>query len=156
MSGPTDVLYLVDGLGLSGKTKAMVDLIAGLDAARYRAHVVTFDTEGSPLDERLRKLDVPVDVIPCPDGLNVGVMARLGTIVRRLRPEVFHCYNPRPMLYGGMVARLAGVPATLGTLSAFACLTPDRSTASCPRSCCRPRGATACATGWRRGWCARS
>lgn len=125
MSGPTDVLYLVDGLGLSGKTKAMVDLIAGLDAARYRAHVVTFDTEGSPLYERLRKLDVPVDVIPCPDGLNVGVMARLGTIVRRLRPGVFHCYNPRPMLYGGTVARLAGVPATLGTLSAFACLTPD-------------------------------
>jgi len=125
MSGPTDVLYLVDGLGLSGKTKAMVDLIAGLDPTRYRAHVVTFDTEDSPLYERLRKLDVPVDVIPCPDGLNVGVMARLGTIVRRLRPGVFHCYNPRPMLYGGTVARLAGVPATLGTLSAFACLTPD-------------------------------
>ena len=125
MSGPTDVLYLVDGLGLSGKTKAMVDLIAGLDPERYRAHVVTFDTEGSPLYERLRKLDVPVEEIPCPDRLNVGVMTRLGAIVRRLRPGVVHCYNPRPMLYGGTVARLAGVPATLGTLSAFACLTPD-------------------------------
>ena len=29
------VLYVVDGLGLSGKSKAMVDLIAGLDPARY-------------------------------------------------------------------------------------------------------------------------
>jgi glycosyltransferase involved in cell wall biosynthesis len=52
-------------------------------------------------------------------------MARIGAIVRRLRPEVIHCYNPRPMLYGGTVARLAGVRAILGTLSAFACLTPD-------------------------------
>ena len=94
---------------------------------------------------------MPVDEIPCPDGLNVGVMARLGAIVRRLRPEVFHCYNPRPMLYGGTVARLAGVPATLGTLSAFACLTPDTAVPLlAPAAWCRPRGATACATGSRR------
>jgi glycosyltransferase involved in cell wall biosynthesis len=125
MSQPATVLYLVDGLGLSGKTKAMVDLIAGLAPDRYRAHVLTFNTEDSPLHDRLRKLDVPVQEVPCPDRLNVGVMARLGEIVGRLRPQVFHCYNPRPMLYGGTVARLARVPATLGTLSAFACLTPD-------------------------------
>jgi glycosyltransferase involved in cell wall biosynthesis len=125
MSGPAPVLYLVDGLGLSGKTKAMVDLIAGLAPERYRPHVVTFDTEDSPLYQRLRALDVPVDVIPCPDRLNLGVMTRLGSIVQRLRPEVIHCYNPRPMLYGGTVARLARVRAILGTLSAFACLTPD-------------------------------
>ena len=125
MSGAADVLYVVDGLGLSGKTKAMVDLIGGLDPDRYRAHVITFDTEGSPLHDRLRSLGVTVEEIHCPDRLNVGVMARIGTIVRRLRPDVFHCYNPRPMLYGGTVARMARVPATLGTLSAFACLTPD-------------------------------
>jgi hypothetical protein len=41
------VLYLVDGLGLSGKTKAMVDLIAGLAPERYRPNVVCFDTEQS-------------------------------------------------------------------------------------------------------------
>ena len=125
MSLPAPVLYLVDGLGLSGKTKAMVDLIAGLAPQRYRPHVVTFDTEGSALYERLRALDVPVHEIPCPDRLNVGVMARFGTIVHRLRPDVIHCYNPRTMLYGGAVARLARVRAIVGTLSAFACLTPD-------------------------------
>src|SRR5262249_38750148 len=108
-----------------GKTKAMVDLIAGLAPERYRAHVVTFDTEGSPLYERLRALEVPVRVIPCPERLNVRVPTHLAAIVRRLRPEVIHCYNPRPMLYGGTVARLAGVRAIVGTLSAFACLTPD-------------------------------
>jgi len=73
----------------------------------------------------LKKLDVPIEEIPCPDRLNIGVMARIATIVRRLRPAVIHCYNPRTMLYGGTVARLLGVRAALGTLSAFACLTPD-------------------------------
>jgi glycosyltransferase involved in cell wall biosynthesis len=123
---PTKVLYLVDGLGLSGKTKAMVDLIAGLDPVRFGAlAVVSFDTEETALDRRLRGLGVPVERIPCPDRLNLGVVARLTALVRRLRPDVIHCYNPRTMLYGGLVAQLTRVRAVLGTLSAFACLTPE-------------------------------
>jgi|RhiMetdeSRZDD1v2_1073273.scaffolds.fasta_scaffold04266_5 glycosyltransferase involved in cell wall biosynthesis len=125
MSSPAKVVYLVDSLGLSGKTKAMVDLIAGLDPGRFGADVVSFDTEETGLDRRLGGLGVAVTRIPCPDRLNLGVVARLGNLVRRLRPDVIHCYNPRPMLYGGIVARLARVRAVLGTLSAFACLTPE-------------------------------
>jgi glycosyltransferase involved in cell wall biosynthesis len=119
------VLYLVDGLGLSGKTKALVDLAVGLDAARYRAEVVCFNDEPGPLTERLSARGVPVRQVPCPDGLNLGVLRGLGRVVRQLRPDVVHCYNPRTMLYGGLVARALGVRATLGSLSAFACLTPD-------------------------------
>ena len=125
MSAPAHVMYLVDGLGLSGKTKAMVDLIAGLDPARYRPTVVCFDTEHSPLTDRLRALNVPVEEIACPEGLNVKIMGRIGALGLRLRPDLIHCYNPRTMLYGGTVARALGVRATLGSLSAFACLTPD-------------------------------
>jgi len=119
------VLYLVDGLGLSGKTKAMVDLIIGLDPARFRPTLITFDGERGTLYERLRGHGVPVEEVPCPDGLNLGVVARLGVAARRLRPEVIHCYNPRTMLYGGVVAQALGIRATIGSLSAFACLTPD-------------------------------
>lgn len=122
---PAGVLYLVDGLGLSGKTKAMVDLIAGLDPRRYRADVVTFDTEKSPLETKLRALGVGVQEMRCPDGLNVAVLARIAAAVRRLRPDVIHCYNPRTMLYGGTVAQLLRIRGTVGTLSAFACLTPE-------------------------------
>jgi len=119
------VLYIVDGLGLSGKTKAMVDLVAGLDPARYRPVVAFFNDEPGPLPSKLRALGVELVHVPCPDGLNVKILTGLGTLVRRLRPEVIHCYNPRAMLYGGLVARALGVRATLGSLSAFACLTPD-------------------------------
>jgi glycosyltransferase involved in cell wall biosynthesis len=122
---PANVVYLVDGLGLSGKTKAMVDLVVGLDPARYRPTVVCFDTERSPLYDRLVRLGVGVEEVPCPDGLNLKVVARLAAVMRRLRPDLIHCYNPRTMLYGGAVARVLGIRATLGSLSAFACLTPD-------------------------------
>jgi glycosyltransferase involved in cell wall biosynthesis len=119
------VLYLVDGLGLSGKTKAMVDLIVGLDPARFRPTLITFDADRGTLHERLRGQGVPVEEVPCPDGLNLGVVARLAAAARRLRPDVIHCYNPRTMLYGGVVAQALGIRSTIGSLSAFACLTPD-------------------------------
>ena len=71
------VLYLVDSLGLSGKTKAMVDLIAGLDPQRFRASVICLDHEESPLEARLRGLGVDVSEVRCPEGLNLRVVARL-------------------------------------------------------------------------------
>jgi glycosyltransferase involved in cell wall biosynthesis len=54
-------------------------------------------------------------------------------IVRTLRPDIVHCYNPRAMLYGGLAARLAGIRAVLGSLSAFACMVPDRNYAFLPQ-----------------------
>ena len=72
------VLYVIDSLGLSGKSKAMVDLIAGLDPARYTAHVVYFKPEESVLEGRLRSLGVEPQEVPCPDGLNARIVARLG------------------------------------------------------------------------------
>lgn len=60
------------------------------------------------------------------DGVQVRNAWRMAKIIRRLRPDVIHCYNPRAMLYGGLIARLFRIGATLGTLSAFACMVPDR------------------------------
>ena len=124
-NAPATVLYLVDGLGPSGKTKAIVDLIEGLDRARYRAVVGFFNDEPGMLPNRLQALGVELVHVPCPDGLNLQVLRRLAAVIRRVRPDVIHCYNPRAMLYGGLVGRALGVRARIGSLSAFACLTPD-------------------------------
>jgi glycosyltransferase involved in cell wall biosynthesis len=43
-----------------------------------------------------------------------------------VKADIIHCYNPRPMLYGGLAARAIGVRAVVGSLSAFACQMPDR------------------------------
>jgi glycosyltransferase involved in cell wall biosynthesis len=120
------VLYLVDGLGLSGKTKSMAELACGLDAGRYRAEVCCFDEENSPLSGKLRSHGVPIHEIRCADGVNAQVVTRLIKLMRRVRPDVVHCYNPRAMIYGGTAAKLSGVGARVGALSAFGCLVPDQ------------------------------
>src|ERR1700682_4735971 len=126
VSSTATVLYVVDALGLGGKTKSMVDLACNLDPARYRAVVCTFTEEGGILPERLRLHGIPLHTVPCADGLNFGMVARIAPLIWKVRPAVVHCYNPRPIVYGGIAARLMGVRGTVGSLSAFACQVPDR------------------------------
>jgi glycosyltransferase involved in cell wall biosynthesis len=58
---------------------------------------------------------------------------KLAALIRRLGVGVVHPVNPRPLLYAGLAARLTGVRATIGSLSAFACQTPDREYAFLPQ-----------------------
>ena len=126
------VLYVVDSLGLSGKTHALTELALGLDPGRYRAVVATLAPATGVLVERLRARAIPVEHVPCGDGVTPGAVARLIGLVGKTRPAVVHCYNPRPMLYGGLAAAATARPA-VGSLSAFACL-GDRPYAFLPQS----------------------
>jgi len=123
---PDTVLFVVDGLGLSGKTRTMVYLASHLDRARFRAEVCTFSDEQSVLWNHLSERQIPTHTIVCRDGLDVGAIVRVGKLIRATGATVVHCYNPRPILYGGLAAAALGVRARVGSLSAFACQVPDR------------------------------
>ena len=43
-------------------------------------------------------------------------LAKLTTLLRRIRPEIVHCGTPKACLVGGLAARFAGVPARVITL----------------------------------------
>jgi glycosyltransferase involved in cell wall biosynthesis len=126
-------MLVVDGLGLSGKTKALVDLAVGMDRSRFEPCVVCFSTEQSPLASRLRQQGVALLEVPIEERLSFANLWRIIRVVRTLRPDIVHCYNPRAMLYGGLAARAAGIRAVLGSLSAFACMVPDRRYAFLPQ-----------------------
>ncbi|MCW5802413.1 MAG: glycosyltransferase [Deltaproteobacteria bacterium] len=115
------VLYVVDSLGLSGKTLTLVNLAQGLDPARYRGVVVSLAPLEGMLADRLHKGGVPVVHVPCADGLQANVVGKLLRLGQKYKPAMVHAFNPRPMLYGGIAAAMTGRPA-IGTLSAFACI----------------------------------
>ena len=114
-----NVLYVVDSLGLSGKTLGLVNLALRLDPARYRPVVASLAPLAGGLVERLRAGGVQTVHVPCSDGINPGVVARLVSLQQEISPSLIHCFNPRPMLYGGLSAALTARPA-VGSLSAFA------------------------------------
>jgi glycosyltransferase involved in cell wall biosynthesis len=120
------VLYIMDTLGLSGRTKGIIDLALHLDPERYRPIFCSLGEETSELAARLHERKVPIEVLPLPAGLRPDGVWKLAALIRRLGIKVIHPVNPRPLLYAGLAARLTGIRSTVGSLSAFACQTPDR------------------------------
>ena len=123
---PRTVLHIVDGLGLSGKTRNLVSVVSQIDRRRFSPIVCRLDDEPSPLAAELDAASVPLHSIACADGVNAGAALRIVRLARAVRADVVHCHNPRPMLYGGLAARALGIRAAVGFLSAFACQVPDR------------------------------
>jgi len=130
---PKVVLHIVDGLGLSGKTRHLVSIVSQLDRRRFTPLVCRLNGERSPLVAQLARARVPLHTIVCKDGMNPGMALRLARLAWSVKADIVHCYNPRPMLYGGLAARAIGVRAALGFLSAFACQVPDRPYAFLPQ-----------------------
>jgi glycosyltransferase involved in cell wall biosynthesis len=120
------VLYVMDTLGLSGRTKGIIDLALHLDPRRYRPIFCSLGEESSELAERLHERGVPVEVLPISAGLRPDGVWKLAQLIRRHGIKVVHPVNPRPLLYVGLAARLCGIRARVGSLSAFACQVPDR------------------------------
>ena len=95
---PDTVLHVVDGLGLSGKTRNLVSLATQVDRRRFAPVVCTLGSESSPLREHLEAAGVPVYTLGCGDGLQFGAAVRLARLARAVKADIIHCYNPRPML----------------------------------------------------------
>ena len=130
-NGARSVLYIMDTLGLSGRTKGYIDLALHLDPARYQPYFCSLGEESSELVERLHERSIPVEVLPLgelphPAGLRPDGVWKLAQLLRRLRIDVVHPINPRPLLYAGLAARLCRIHSAVGSLSAFACQVPDR------------------------------
>ena len=130
---PRPVLYVMDTLGLSGRTKGIIDLALHLDPARYRPVFCSLGDETSELAERLHEHGVPVEMLPLAAGLRPENVAKLVGLIRRHEIDVVHPVNPRPLLYAGLAGRLCGVRSAVGSLSAFACQVPDRQYAFLPQ-----------------------
>src|SRR5262249_53663204 len=108
---PRTVLHIVDGLGLSGKTRNLVSVVSQIDRRRFSPIVCRLNEEPSPLVSQLAAACVPLYSIPCADGVNAGAALRIVRLARSVRADVVHCHNPRPMLYGGLAARVLGIRA---------------------------------------------
>jgi glycosyltransferase involved in cell wall biosynthesis len=119
------VVYLDHCARLSGGELALLRLLPALDVD---AHVIL--GENGPFAEKLRHAGVSVEVLqisgstgglgreqvsarrlPLSALLHTGAhVARLAARLRRLQPDLVHTNSLKAALYGGLAARLAGLP----------------------------------------------
>lgn len=120
------VVYLGHSAALSGGELALLHLLPSLS----RVDPLVVLAEDGPLVERLVKAGVEVDVLPLKDDVRgmsrhqVGgglaslrsflplacYVARLYGYLRRVHPDLVHTNSLKASLYGGLAARLTGIP----------------------------------------------
>ncbi|MGI9344150.1 MAG: glycosyltransferase family 4 protein [Gammaproteobacteria bacterium] len=95
-----------------GGAVQVINLVAGLADRGVRGTLVCAEGGLVAVAAQARG----IDVLPVPMGgdLDVGFVVRLTRIIRRLKPTVVHVHSRRGAdWFGGLAARLAGVPAVL-------------------------------------------
>jgi len=118
MGGPAlHVAYLAAGLRERGYETTLVagTLARGEDSMAFVAEDLGVRVEQVP--------ELSREISPLRD---LRAALRLARLIRRERPRILHTHTAKAGLYGGLAARMIGIRAVVGSLSAFACQMPDR------------------------------
>ena len=111
------LLLIVNDAGFFVSHRLPVAL-AARDAG-FDVHVATAPGEAAAL---IRAEALPHHVLSLSrSGMNplteVLVLARVVRLLRQLRPDLVHLVTPKPVIYGGIAARLTGVPGVVAAIS---------------------------------------
>lgn len=112
MSVPLTVLHVEAGRHLYGGALQVVYLLRGLRAEGVRNILVC--PEGSAVAAAARETGAEVVETPMGGDADLGLVFRLRRIMHRESPDLVHLHSRRGAdLWGGIAARLAGVPVIL-------------------------------------------
>lgn len=106
------VLYFIWSLERGGAERQLVELVRGLDPARYAGDVVVARGPGGFAS----LLPRPPHSLGADGGFTARSFARLVRHIRTVRPDVVHTYMGSMNFYGRVAARLAGVRRVVGSV----------------------------------------
>ncbi len=89
--------------------------------AGYDVHVATSDADRANI-ARIQETGLPFHPLPLAQhGTNplaeLGTLRAITRLYRTLKPDLVHHVSIKPVIYGGIAARLAGVPGVVGAVS---------------------------------------
>lgn len=111
---PIRVLHVVSTFAVKTDTIWLSQLLARLSRERIASSIVCM-YGGDEMRTRFDQLGIPTVNLNAPRAVSPGGLWRLTRLIRGLRAQVVHTHLLRADLYGGLAARLAGVPAVLTT-----------------------------------------
>jgi glycosyltransferase involved in cell wall biosynthesis len=102
------IVHVIPSLDRSGAEKQLVLLAGGLPPGEFEVHVVAL-TRGGPLEEDLRRLQIPLTVLGKRWKLDPLAYGQLERHIRRLRPDLVHTWLFAGNAYGRAAALRTGV-----------------------------------------------
>lgn len=118
-STPIRVVYLIDSLGMGGAERVLLSTLEHLDRDRFEPRVgVLQERSGNPMADEIRKLGVPVDLIPVPLLRDPRALPRVIQYLRNSRADLLHTQLEFSIIIGGIAARAVRIPC-VSTLHTF-------------------------------------
>jgi glycosyltransferase involved in cell wall biosynthesis len=108
------IAHITLGLDTGGQEKLLVEFARLADRARSDLTFVSLTTRGR-LAAEIEACGWPVIALDEPPGFRPGLVLRLAHLLRRLRIDVVHTHDHKPLIYGAPAARLAGVKRIVHT-----------------------------------------
>jgi sugar transferase (PEP-CTERM/EpsH1 system associated) len=99
------VVQLLLSLNTGGQEVLCARLVERLDPERFTSTVLALE-DGGWLSRRLDDRGFRVRCLGASPGLQPGLVLRLARVLRDLRPDVVHCHNHKPIVYGGLATLL--------------------------------------------------
>ena len=110
MSGPRiRILYVIDELHIGGTEQQLLELLTGLDRARYEPQVACFRDRGRIASE-IEALGVPVTLIEKRAPIDPVFFWRLLRFIRSTRPDIVQTHLFTANTWGRLAAWLGRVP----------------------------------------------
>lgn len=108
------VMHLIQGLEVGGLEIMVINLLRGLDPARFRPSVCCFDSLG-PLADELKGAKIPVTLLQRKPGIDWRYILRLARFLNRSAVQILHLHNPTAFFYGTLAGKLARIPYIIYT-----------------------------------------
>ena len=111
-TGDIHIVHVETGRHLYGGARQVLLLMQGLEDRGRRGTLVC--PAGSDIETAARTRGLGVHGMAMHGDADVGFTGRLARLLRRLRPDLVHVHSRRGAdTFGGLAARLAGIPAVL-------------------------------------------
>lgn len=104
------VLHLTWSLETGGLERVALDLARGARALGVTPLLASLE-RGGDLAEQAKALGMEVLFLGKRPGIDLGVAGRLRRELLARRVDILHAHNQAPAFYGGLAARLSGIPA---------------------------------------------
>jgi len=124
------VVHISDSEEFGGTEQTILELIAGLDGARWRCVLMHRQPSASPLVAGAERLAVPQVTLASARGVRgLGLVPRIAQGIRAQRPAVVHAHLTFPLAckFSLVAAVLARAPAVVATAQLFMELPSTRS-----------------------------
>src|ERR1700736_3137231 len=102
------IAHITLGLDTGGQEKLLVEFARLADRARIHLTFISLTPRGR-LAAAIEAWGWPVIALDELPGFRPGLVLRLAPLLRRLRIDVVHTHDHKPLIYGAPAARLAGV-----------------------------------------------